>query len=495
MPIPAAAPRPKSCAAASAVERNFRVLNGALPTLVGMPLRPLLAPFSALLLVLGVACSDREPAPSESTATSTSTTTAVSRSTTTAAAATKPPGSATATPPATIAALPTTLPGAASRGPANHDGDRTLANIKTLTETIGVRVSGTDGEQRTVDWVAAEFRKSGYDVEIMEFEFDTGGYTDDSLLVGGENVASRRFNGSGTTEVTGAGVYVGLADAAGLRGKNVTGKIAVADRGTLTFSDKYANVKAAGAIALIVINTESGLFAGRLEPSVDEPVIGVGQEDGQVLRAAVDSGQQIQVKVPSFHAKNVIARPAAGAECRVLAGGHHDTVPGVVGATDNASGTAMVVELARAFASDGLDAGLCFVTFGAEESGLHGSNALANRLKREGKLPAVYLNLDCTSTGTSLEVIGDRGLSDDAVVVAQALGVTARATADPAGSSSDHASFLRAGVPAIFLATNDFSKIHTTGDTIAIINPKLLDQVGDLAYELITGYEKKFARG
>ena len=144
---------------------------------------------------------------------------------------------------------------------------------------------------------------------------------------------------------------------------------------------------------------------------------------------------------------------------------------------------------------DGLDEGLCFVTFGAEESGLHGSTYLANQLRDDLALPSVYVNLDVTGTGDAIEAIGDAILAEEAVEVAESLGMTARATSEPAGTSSDHASFRRVGVPVIFFASDDFSTIHTPGDSIETFNTQLLDDIGDLAYELITDYVERFARG
>lgn len=449
-----------------------------------MPLRL----FAALLLLplLLAACSDRDDGsgsvPSSSTAAN-------------EAASATPEG-----PTATLGAdngratMATPLP-VSVEGPAGHDLDRALAHIEALSGVIGERVSGTPGEDEAVEYIAGELSRFGYDVEIMQFEFATGGFADNTLRAGSAQIASRRFNGSGTDELSGQAVFVGLADPAGLEGKDLAGKIAVADRGTLTFTDKYRAVQAEGAAGLIVINNEPGLFAGRIDPPASEPVLGVSIEDRDTILAAIEAGDDFTLSVPLFEAKNVIARPGENAECRVLVGSHHDTVPAVPGATDNASGTANVLELARAFAVDGLEDNLCFVTFGGEESGLHGSTTLAIELRDQQELPSIYVNLDVTGTGDTIEAIGDAALTEEAVQAAESLGLAARATSEPPGTSSDHASFRRVGVPVIFFASDDFSTIHTPGDTVDTINPELHDQIGDLAYELITEYLERFAGG
>lgn len=448
-----------------------------------MPLR--LFAMLALVPALLIACSDRDDTPEP--------TPAATAAASAAGSGSPSPTLGNSTAPATRA-TPTTV-ASHVEGPAGHGIDRTIAHVEMLTQEIGERVSGTSGEEEAVDYIAAQFRSWGYDVEVMSFEFSTGGFADDSLTAGETNIASRRFNGTGNAEVSAQAVFVGIADTSGLAGKDLAGKIAVADRGTLTFTDKWNAVSAAGAVGMIVINTDSGLFAGRIDPAASGPVVGVSNSERSAVLAAADSGKTFELKVSSFPAKNVIARPSADAECRVLVGGHHDTVPAVVGATDNASGTANVLELARAYAVGGLEPNLCFATFGAEESGLHGSEALVEKLEDEGDLPLVYLNLDVTATGTSIEAIGDIVLADEAVNLAGSLGMDARATSEPAGTSSDHASFRSAGVRVLFLASDDFSTIHTPGDTIDTFNVDLLDDIGDLAYELIAAYTSRFARG
>jgi len=61
-------------------------------------------------------------------------------------------------------------------------------------------------------------------------------------------------------------------------------------------------------------------------------------------------------------------------------GAHYDTVPGTVGADDDASGCAALLAVARACAQAPLDRTLRFCFYAAEETGLHGSAAHAAAL-------------------------------------------------------------------------------------------------------------------
>lgn len=72
---------------------------------------------------------------------------------------------------------------------------------------------------------------------------------------------------------------------------DVGGKVAVVDRGTCLFVDKARHVQTAGAIAMIVVNNVPGAsrtnMAG-VAPEVTIPCVGLSNDDGLLLRAAMD---------------------------------------------------------------------------------------------------------------------------------------------------------------------------------------------------------------
>jgi alkaline phosphatase isozyme conversion protein len=80
------------------------------------------------------------------------------------------------------------------------------------------------------------------------------------------------------------------------------------------------------------------------------------------------------------HSQNVIAyRPAAirskiGPTPLVIVGAHYDCVDAGLGADDNASGVAVLLEVAQRLAGYRQDYDLVFVAFGSEELGEYGSN-------------------------------------------------------------------------------------------------------------------------
>ena len=78
----------------------------------------------------------------------------------------------------------------------------------------------------------------------------------------------------------------------------------------------------------------------------------------------------------------------------ILIGAHYDAIPGTPGADDNATGVAVLLELARAFATEPLSYPVRFVAFDMEEYGLLGSQAYATDLKQQQQPLRLMLSLE-----------------------------------------------------------------------------------------------------
>ena len=68
----------------------------------------------------------------------------------------------------------------------------------------------------------------------------------------------------------------------------------------------------------------------------------------------------------------------------ILIGAHYDAVPGSPGADDNASGVAVLLELARLLTAEPASSPLRLIAFDMEEFGLQGSHHYAAELKQQG---------------------------------------------------------------------------------------------------------------
>lgn len=131
----------------------------------------------------------------------------------------------------------------------------------------------------------------------------------------------------------------------------------------------------------------------------------------EIMRYTIPKGRRVP---EDKEVVQVVAVLPGEDDRRILVGGHIDSLNLQVdaqtgrapGANDDASGTALALEIARVMASRKWKHTLVFVAFSGEEQGLHGSRALAKRAAAEGwKLDAVLSN---DTVGSSSNKAGQR---------------------------------------------------------------------------------------
>lgn len=398
-------------------------------------------------------------------------------------------GSALPTP--TAESTATTPPPAATPdpGPPQPEVERILEHLRVLADEIGARGAGSPAVDAAAAYAAELFRGWGYDVELQEFTAASHGalrYTtvtveQDATL----ELAAVAFGGGGAGVVRGM-----LADAGtGLPADfppEAAGAIVLIQRQDVPFADMARRAEEAGALGLLVANKEPGLFPGQIEPATGLPAAAIGQADGEALRELLAAGPvEVTLNVRAeVQARNVVARPPSG-RCRTISGGHYDSVPWADGAYDNASGAAVVLELARAASAAGL-ADHCFALFDAEELGLLGSKFFIEELTAaERDELEVMFNHDASAGSVPLRLIGSAALTDGAQALATQLGFDSTITQLSDRASSDHASFLEAGIPALMLTTAGDGTIHTPADTLANLIDESLAPIAELGFALL----------
>jgi len=420
------------------------------------------------------------------------------------------PAPTPAPPPATVPAatpIPSPTPGpvvsptphsGSGQALARFDAARAFAHVEALAVDIGSRPAGSEAEAAAARYLRDELQGFGYDVELQPFSYDTFADAGSSLEVLSPQPLSPAvypLDPSANAVVEGQLVDAGLGEPEDFPA-GTEGKIALIQRGDLFFSDKVANADAAGAIGVIIYNNQPGLFAGQLSEPSAIPVVALSQGDGDALLAMTQSALvsvRLEVATESGpqRSQNVVARPPDG-ECRLVAGGHYDTVPAGPGANDNASGTATVVETARVLASDGEFDDVCFVLFGAEEVGLIGSERFVDSLSTtQSEPPEAMLNFDMVGVGSRWLAAGSPSLTDVATAKADEFGldydVPSSAFTD---GGSDHASFINAGIPAIFFhsmfaVVADDPNYHTAEDKAEHVQADRLAEIGEVALAVI----------
>jgi Zn-dependent M28 family amino/carboxypeptidase len=291
--------------------------------------------------------------------------------------------------------------------------DAMMARLKKLQEIAdahgGNRALGTPGYDASVDYVANTLRDKGFDVQTPDFKVSLPFADDPSLTVAGDNVAAKPLQytkGTPPEGVSGPLVPARVDDTPGCTasdydGLPVAGAVVLVDRGKCPFGAKQTVAAERGAVALIVANNEDGdEMGGTLGEKTDVkiPVISVTKATGERLRAAPGPTTiKLNAGVRAEHTRNVIAQTKTGSTANVvMVGAHLDSVPAGPGINDNGSGVAAILETAVQLGpSPQVNNAVRFGFFGAEESGLLGSNNYVQSLNEDAlKDIALYLNFD-----------------------------------------------------------------------------------------------------
>lgn len=283
----------------------------------------------------------------------------------------------------------------------------------------GIRTSGTPGYDASVEYVAGKLRNAGYAVTVQPFTFQTFIVLSPTVLeqvapVPGPIVNSiMSYSGSGdvTAPVGTLSVITGC-NASNFAGFPV-GSIALISRGACTFAQKATNASNAGAVGVIIYNNAPGTINGTLGNgfTLNIPVTSVTQSVGQQLAAT--SGLTVRLKTDTFRGVattyNVLAETASGDPNNVvMAGAHLDSVNAGPGINDNGSGSAAVLETALQMAKLKPQNKVRFAWWGAEESGLVGSNYYVNNLSAaERERIALYLNFDMVGSPNYIFMVYD----------------------------------------------------------------------------------------
>lgn len=382
---------------------------------------------------------------------------------------------------------------------ALYQGTEAYAHIVALAG-FGPRVAGGPAERATVDYIADQMESYGLTVEIEDFPvtyFEDLGSTLE--VIGGAALSPNTLHFSPSGDFTAEIVECDLGYPANFT-LDVAGRIALIRRGELFLWQKTQNAAAAGALATIIYNSESGNFLATLTFTTDIPAVSVSLEEGTLLldllaAAPVTVHLTVDSVVSESTSHNVIgtlegADPEQGI---VYLGAHYDSVSTGLGANDDASGVGAMLEAARVLSTQvhRTKATLKFIAFGAEETGLDGSENYVTKHAEEVRNKGFgMINLDTIAVGGTL-LIGNINSAKSSLVDYARHKATAMKIAWQsfiAEARSDHAPFETVGVPAVFLYQSPDPWAHTAGDTLDKINVATLERNGELATATMYGW-------
>lgn len=163
------------------------------------------------------------------------------------------------------------------------------------------------------------------------------------------------------------------------------------------------------------------------------------------------------------------------------------------GANDNASGTAVVMEIARVMKLNRAKPRrtIIFALWAAEEQGLLGSRYFADHPLVPLEKTVAYINLDMVGHGSGN--VNFRGIYYGpevwevlkARLPKEILDYVRPGRGGPGGS--DHSSFLAKGVPAFAIMTEGYHfKYHQANDVVELIKPELLKKTGEFVMAAAT---------
>ncbi|MGF1512680.1 MAG: M28 family peptidase [Elainellaceae cyanobacterium] len=228
---------------------------------------------------------------------------------------------------------------------------------------------------------------------------------------------------------------------------------------------------------------------------------------GTVMSHAFDAGGQagenLILDLPCLPSTRSGAAP-------ILVGAHYDGVPGTPGADDNATGVAVLLELARAWSTQPLPYPIRLVAFDLEEYGLLGSQAYADYLRQQGQALRLMLSLEMlgyckTAPGSQryptglkwfypdranfIALVGNLPTWKDTRWLSRQIRQTLpcewllagwRGQVVPASRRSDHVPFWDLGYPALMVTDTSFLRnphYHQPSDRIDTLDLDFLTRV------------------
>ncbi len=371
---------------------------------------------------------------------------------------------------------------------------------------------GSQGLDDSAAYIERSFKSFGLvplegDDYRQEFDATTKVVTQVTFSVGGgqfDGAKLRAFGFSSSIAVDGPLAYVATNE--DFAHVDVKGKIVVVrqqGRSNLAHTAWVAHDR--GAVGLLVVadgplaeakpDTNQGVAAAMIAADVFRPVL-AGLVRGQhpaahlAVTLAPDTVQAFNVvgKWPS------LAPPDQKLPGAVVIGAHYDGIgEGSPGADDNASGTAALLQVARALTSDKIvmRRDVVLVALSAEDQGAAGADAFVKHAPGglTAKDFAAMINLDMVGRlrDNTVQVFGEETATQWPDLISGACG-TARLECKAATSggfgAGDQNAFYEAGVPVVHLFTGAHGDYRKPTDTVDKLNATGMAQIARAALEL-----------
>ena len=398
-------------------------------------------------------------------------------------------------------------------------------HLRHLTETIGVRLAGLPGEAAAADYVARELEQAGATVTRETFPLQARDVSEQQLQVFFDGAwheagCSLFANTPGTK---GAWIEAPLVFFEGPTGYQqpdlgplLGGKVVLHLGCHIESRENYRRLIAAQPAGLLMVDVRypgavplaDAIFPVYAASCGAVPSLNVAFLEAWKWRERGATRARFRVVGGPRPAEsaNVIADlpgsdPAAGV---IYLGGHHDTQADSVGADDNGSATAGLIELARGLATQPRRRTIRLISFGAEEQLSVGSSAYVRRhcaeLAREGRC---MFNLDSIGSWLGWNVLAGSGPRELDALLPEYFARHGQHYRREFGvlPYADHFPFVAAGVPGLTLMRPNCAGgrffHHRPDDDLTRVDVKLmaasLNAVAEFAADMATVATLPFA--
>lgn len=386
---------------------------------------------------------------------------------------------------------------------------KAYATLGEASSTIGHRLTGSENGKLAEEYTFNKFKEYGFDdVRFQEFETKAWARGTIAVTLDGDSVKAVTLGHAPVeSNVTGELVDMGngleadyTANPGAAKDKLVLIYIGVLEgspEGThnLHRSEKTAIAIKNGAKGVVIFNqvdkgvllTGTASVTGELIPI---PAICIAKEKGFELKEKLKGGKKIQANISMTNhsnvikARNVIAT-LKGSELpdeKIIIGGHLDSWDLATGAIDNGIGSFAILDIARAFKANKLQAKrtIQFVMFMGEEQGLLGSSYMVDEAVKDGSIESIKYMFNIDMGGNPVGVNAGGKLNDTTFFKTVGTDIMAIDTiyknkfSNRSGLHSDHQPFMLEGVPILSVASNLDRSIygcyHSDCDDFNLVN-------------------------
>lgn len=381
--------------------------------------------------------------------------------------------------------------------------NRAYSHVEFLT-SIAPRLAGTQAEAIAASYIENEFKSYGLEVWVENFAIENSYVIEEaSLFVTSPEQRELDFipilYSPSAENATGKLTHV--VDVSGDHGQ-LGGSFVLVGRENL--DNFVGGLTEPLPLAVLTYYENWPPYSETWTATLSIPLLWISADDAQHLiellaQENVEFELRFRAKDQSGVSYNVVAVLPGTSDGIIVVNAHHDSVL-TPGAVDDASGVAVVLEMARALSAEKFSRTVMFVTFGGKELGLFGSADFVSRHTENTFVAAITIDSIAPGPDDGLRV----GLRDtdglattewfDIYIqgLAEELGLTARDEhLSVVEGYSDYYSFTKNDMPGTWIYWTNFEHgqalwpIHTLGDNLDAVDRGRLAQVTSFGTQLI----------